>query len=129
MSVSRRFARVRGVLLTTAMLGAAAPALAQTAPAPAPPADPNAPPPIASTPATAQGARSYMPADFARFAPRTALDMLNNAPGFSIDSGDTNRRGLGEATSNVLINGERFTGRSTDIQTELGSGLIEATRR
>jgi len=120
MTVSRSIASVRGLLLATAMMSVAAPVFAQSAaPAPAPPADPNAPPPVASTPATAQGARSYAPADFARFAPRTALDMLNNVPGFSIDSGDTDRRGLGEATSNVLINGERFTGRSTDIQTEL----------
>ncbi len=119
MSVSRSFARVSGFLLGTAMMGAAAPTFAQTDPPPGPPADPNAPP-IASTPATAQGARSYTPADFARFAPRTALDMLNNVPGFSIDSGDTGRRGLGEATSNVLINGERFTGRSTSVETELG---------
>lgn len=119
MSVSRRLARVRALLLTTAMLGAAAPALAQTTPAPAPPADPNAPPPAAATPAAAQGARSYTPADFARFAPRNALDMLNQVPGFSIDEGDTNRRGLGEATGNVLINGERVTVRTTDIFTEL----------
>lgn len=112
-------ARSRRHALLLALLASASPAFAQ-GPAPAPPADSNAPPPVASTPATPQSARSYTPADFARFAPRTALDMLNNVPGFSIDSGDTDRRGLGEATSNVLINGERFTGRSTDIQTELG---------
>ena len=29
--------------------------------------------------------RTYTPADFARFAPRNALDMLNNVPGFAID--------------------------------------------
>ena len=28
--------------------------------------------------------------------------------------------GLGQATGNVLINGERFSGKSTDIFTELG---------
>jgi hypothetical protein len=103
------------------LLTAGAAPLAAQAPAAAPPADPNAAPPSESTSAaaTAQGARTYAPADFARFAPRTALDMLNNVPGFSIDAGDTERRGLGQATSNVLINGERFTGRSTDIFTEL----------
>jgi outer membrane receptor for ferrienterochelin and colicins len=118
----------RRVLLIMLLAGAT-PLAAQT-PAPAPdpatptpgetaPADPNAPPPAETPVAARQGTRSYTPADFARFSPRSALDMLNNVPGFSIDAGDTERRGLGEATSNVLINGERFTGRSTDIFTEL----------
>jgi outer membrane receptor for ferrienterochelin and colicins len=112
------------------LLAGAAPLAAQ-APA-SPPGNPNAPPPDETSPGDAnapvpnqvplaarQAARSYTPADFARFAPRNAYDMLSNVPGFSIDAGDTDRRGLGEATGNVLINGERFTGRSTDIQTEL----------
>jgi hypothetical protein len=86
----------------------AAPALAQAA------ADP---PPPTATPATA--GRTYTPADFARFAPRNALDMLNNVPGFAIVESDSERRGLGQATGNVLINGERFSGKSTDIFTEL----------
>ncbi|HTU09278.1 MAG TPA: TonB-dependent receptor plug domain-containing protein [Allosphingosinicella sp.] len=102
------------MLISTA---SAAPAFAQDAPPPAAPATGDAPPPVAPT--TAQGTRSYLPADFARFAPRTALDMLNNVPGFAIDEGDTERRGLGEATGNVLINGERVTVRSSDIETEL----------
>jgi outer membrane receptor for ferrienterochelin and colicins len=103
--------------LAIVLLAGAAPLAAQS-PAP-PPADPNAPPPSEAPPTTPQGARSYTPADFARFSPRSAYDMLTNVPGFSINAGDTERRGLGEATSNVLINGERFTGRTTDIQTEL----------
>jgi len=97
------------------------------APAPAPPTD--APPPVATQSAAPQGARSYTPPDFARFNPRNALDMLNNVPGFSIDGGDTERRGLGQATSNVLINGERFSGKSTDIFTELrGISASNVTR-
>jgi outer membrane receptor for ferrienterochelin and colicins len=109
--------------LLVALLSSAAPAFAQdappatTTPTTTPAATGDTPPPAAA--ATPQGTRSYTAADFARFAPRNALDMLNNVPGFSIDSGDTERRGLGEATSNVLINGERVTVRSTDIQTEL----------
>ena len=106
----RRFnaAHCRALLLVL-LSSTAAPALAQAA------ADP--PPPTATPPA--DGARTYTPADFARFAPRNALDMLNNVPGFSIDDSDTERRGLGQATGNVLINGERFSGKSTDIFTEL----------
>jgi hypothetical protein len=59
-----------------------------------------------------------MPADFTRFAPRTALDMLNQVPGFIIVQADQ-RRGLGQASANVLINGERFSGKSNDVVTEL----------
>ena len=101
--------------LLIALLGSAAPAFAQD-PAP-PPAD--APPPVATETAAAQGARTYTPTDFARFNPRNAFDMLSQVPGFSIESSDTERRGLGQATGNVLINGERFSGKSSDIFTEL----------
>jgi outer membrane receptor for ferrienterochelin and colicins len=104
------FQRARGRhLLLPALLCSASAALAQTA---------DAPPPTAET-APASGARTYTPADFARFNPRNALDMLSNVPGFAIDEADTERRGLGQATGNVLINGERFSGKSTDIFTEL----------
>jgi hypothetical protein len=96
--------------LLVLLLSSAAPAFAQDAP----PADPPATPPAPS-----QGTRTYTPADFARFAPRNALDMLNNVPGFSINEGDTERRGLGQATGNVLINGERWSGKSTSVLTEL----------
>jgi len=113
-----------------AFFASAAPVLAQDPdPATPPPAEVvpdaiaptgDAPPPVATQSAAVQGARTYTPADFARFAPRSALDMLNNVPGFAIDESDTERRGLGQATGNVLINGERFSGKSTDIFTELG---------
>ena len=102
-------------ILTLALLASAAPVLAQETDAP----ELEAPPPTASEPATAEGARVYTPADFARFAPRNALDMLNQVPGFAIVASDTERRGLGQATGNVLINGERSSDKSTDIFTEL----------
>ncbi len=103
--------------LAIALTASAAPALAQEEDAPASGDAPAAAGQAAADPA---GGRTYTPADFARFAPRSALDMLNRVPGFAIDEGDTSRRGLGQATGNVLINGERFLGRSTDIFTELG---------
>jgi outer membrane receptor for ferrienterochelin and colicins len=107
----------RRYMLLVALLASTAPAYAQAAdPAPASAAT-DAPPPVAAS--TAQGRRTYTPADFARFAPRNAFDMLSQVPGFSIDGGDTDRRGLGQASGNVLINGERFSGKSTDIFTEL----------
>lgn len=85
------------------------------------PADPaqDAPPPVAAPNATPAGATTYTPADFARFAPRTALDMLRQVPGFTIRQ-QSDQRGLGQATANVILNGERFSGKSNDVVTELG---------
>lgn len=65
-----------------------------------------------------EGKRTFVPADFAQFAPRTALDMLNRVPGFSIKSEDL-ERGLGQASGNVVINGQRVSGKSNDVVTEL----------
>lgn len=55
--------------------------------------------------------RAFAPDEFARFAPRSALDMARQVPGFSIRSGD-GARGLGQADTNVLINGRRISGKS-----------------
>ncbi|HYO77931.1 MAG TPA: TonB-dependent receptor plug domain-containing protein, partial [Thermoanaerobaculia bacterium] len=68
--------------------------------------------------ASVEGPRTYVPADFAQFAPRTALDMLNRVPGFAIKQEDL-ERGLGDATGNVVINGQRLSGKSNDVVTEL----------
>src|SRR3982751_2044976 len=66
--------------------------------------------------ATVQGAAKlvYAPADFARFAPKTAYDMLTQVPGFTIKSPSPQdlERGLGQATENVLINGQRIANKS-----------------
>tara|TARA_R110000868_G_scaffold31212_6_gene114503 strand:+ start:33618 stop:35675 length:2058 start_codon:yes stop_codon:yes gene_type:complete len=62
----------------------------------------------------------YSAQDFAQFAPRTALDIVRRIPGFSIDSGDSGSRGFGQATGNVLINGQRVSGKSNDAQSVLG---------
>jgi hypothetical protein len=61
----------------------------------------------------------YTPADFARFSPTTALDMVNQIPGFTITEAE-DRRGLGQGGANVLINGERISGKSNDAVTALG---------
>jgi len=55
--------------------------------------------------------RTFEPEEFARFAPRSALDMAEQIPGFSIREGDGDR-GLGQADTNVLINGQRISGKS-----------------
>ncbi len=70
--------------------------------------------------ASAGAAQRYTPADFARFAPRTALDMVEKVPGFLIVTGTNGgARGLGAATENVLINGERIANKSTDARSAL----------
>jgi outer membrane receptor for ferrienterochelin and colicins len=92
------------------LLAPAAPLWAQAPSGDAPPA----------IPAPVNGAERYTPADFARFAPRTALDMVEKVPGFLIVTGTNGgARGLGQATENVLINGERIANKSTDARTAL----------
>jgi len=48
---------------------------------------------------------------FDQYAPSTAMDMLNRIPGFQLDRGD-NKRGLGQGGANVLINGQRLSGKT-----------------
>ncbi|MDQ3078497.1 MAG: TonB-dependent receptor [Pseudomonadota bacterium] len=88
-------------------------AFAQTAPASSDPA--VAPPPKA---APAGDRRIYTPADFARFSPKTAFDMVAQLPGFTIRGADQ-ERGLGQASENVLINGERSANKSGGAIAEL----------
>jgi hypothetical protein len=65
-------------------------------------------------------ARVFTLVDFERFAPRNALDMLNRVPGFSIQRPDDDQdRGLGQANTNVLINGRRLSSKSQDIFDQL----------
>jgi len=106
----------RSWLLGSAALAMPAAALAQTPP---PPSDPNvAPAPVATAVAAK---RVYTAADFARFAPKTAYDMLVQVPSFTIRSNDQSQRGLGQASENVLINGERIANKS--------GGAIDQLRR
>ena len=76
----------------------------------APPADPAVAPPPVSTPAGT--GRVYTPADFVRYAPKSAYDMLVQVPGFTIKSAVQGERGLGQASENVLINGQRIVNKS-----------------
>ncbi len=64
------------------------------------------------------GRQVFLPADFARFVPRNALDMIEQVPGFAIDDGG-DARGLGQASGNLLINGDRITSKSTSISDRL----------
>ena len=105
----------RSWLLSGAALILPSAAFAQAA---TPPSDPAVvPPPVAKGATSAK--RIYTLADFARFAPKTAYDMLSNAPGFIIQTVDTTNRGLGQASENVLIDGQRITNKSGGAVDEL----------
>lgn len=83
----------------------------------------NEPEPVAEpavAPQLGGVARSFTPEDFARFSPKTALDMVFQIPGFQIESQDNSQRGFGQATGNVLINGQRLSGKSNDAVEQLG---------
>lgn len=123
---SGRPVRARRALLAGAAIAAvfgALPAQAQdvATPAPTPTPAPAPSPAEAASPQVAPaqtGTRSYTPEDFARYAPRTASDMLTRVPGFSIREAAV-ERGLGQATGNVLINSQRISGKSDDILSQL----------
>ncbi len=87
--------------------------------------DPDAPEALATAPsdpqAAATNARSiFLREEFDRFAPRNALDMARQVPGFTIRGG-SGARGLGQADANVLINGRRISGKA--------NGPVEALQR
>ena len=86
---------VRNILLASSAIAFAGPALAQA--------------PTVAVVAPSSTKRVYTIADFARFAPKTAYDMLVQVPGFTIRVSDSSERGLGQARENVLINGEQIT--------------------
>jgi hypothetical protein len=73
----------------------------------------------AASPAEAQdGKRIFQPDFFASYGPQSALDMVSRIPGFSVEQGD-GRRGFGENAGNVLIDGDRPSTKSDDINTVL----------
>lgn len=67
-----------------------------------------------------RGRQVFTPEDFTQFAPNNVLDMLRRIPGFDISGGNNGERGLGQADFNVLINGQRLTGKSDSPRDQLG---------
>lgn len=63
---------------------------------------------------------TYAAEFFTRYAPITALDMVNNLPGFALDNGDNDTRGFGGAAGNVIINGARVSAKSETPSDILG---------
>ena len=80
----------------------------------------DAPPPVATEAeaVSGEGKQVYTPADFVRFAPKTAYDMLVQVPSFTIRQAER-ERGLGQASENVLINGQRVANKSGGAVDEL----------
>lgn len=76
-------------------------------------AEPDAGSPVSSR-------TSYTPVDFAQYNPRTAFDMVVRIPGFSIQGDDDGSRGFGQANGNVLINGQRVSGKANGAEAALG---------
>jgi hypothetical protein len=114
----------RAVWLTGAALCAlAAPAAAQTSPSqsatPESAARTRVPTgPAATAPevdATQQGVLIFEPAFFADSRPDTALDMIARLPGFGLDTGDSDTRGLAGTAGNVLIDGARPSTKSDSL--------------
>ena len=71
-------------------------------------------------PATVSAAREvYTAADFARFAPRNVLDLIRQIPGFDLDDSNDSGRGFGQASENLLINGQRVSRKSTSTASRL----------
>ncbi len=72
-------------------------------------------PTCAVTPPRANSDRvSYDAAFFAQYNPQTALDMVRQTPGFSLDGGD-DRRGFSGAVGNLLIDGVRPSSKSQSL--------------
>ena len=112
---------------TEEQLAASGEALARTNKGDAPPPDTTATSEslealgAAAAADAAIGARQvYTPADFAAFNPRSALDMVQQLPGFTIEGVlPTTNRGLGQANGNVLLNGVRIVTKSGSITDQL----------
>ena len=56
---------------------------------------------------------------FASFAPRTAYDIVQRVPGFTLDQGNSEVRGFSGAAGNVVINGARPSSKAEGLVTTL----------
>jgi hypothetical protein len=82
---------------------------------------PGTQPPIAAAPTAASVQRGtvYEADFFATFAPRTALDIVQRVPGFTLDEGDNDVRGFAGAAGNVVINGVRPSSKAEGLESTL----------
>ncbi len=81
--------------------------------------------------ATASDRVIYESSFYDAFAPRTALDMIEQTPGFKLDAPDDDSevRGFSGAVGNVLIDGQRLGAKSQSLRDVLGRvGAREVVR-
>ena len=57
---------------------------------------------------------------FAQFQPNTASDMVDQIPGFTLQGGGDGERGFGQASLNILINGQRPSSKTSGADEILG---------
>jgi outer membrane receptor for ferrienterochelin and colicins len=69
-------------------------------------------------PTIESGKQIYTVEQFRRYAPQTAADLARLIPAFNITQ-VSDDRGLGDASQNVLINGQRITGKGNDALSAL----------
>src|SRR5438128_4548242 len=85
--------------------------------------------------APTQGGRTtvYDPAFFAQYAPRTALDIVQRIPGFTLDLGSnqngTDVRGFAGTAGNVVVNGQRPSTKSEPLDAFLSRIPASRVRR
>jgi len=89
----------------------------------APPAAGNKPP---ATPTQGSRTTTYDAAFFSQYAPRTAYDIVQRIPGFTVDlgnnnssNGNTDIRGFAGVAGNVVINGQRPSTKSETLDAYL----------
>lgn len=75
--------------------------------------------PAAAKPPSSARTIQYEASFFKPFAPRTALDITRQVPGFSIDFGNSDVRGFSGAVGNIVINGARPSTKSEALDTLL----------
>jgi len=91
-------------------------------------------PAVSGSADAATGAIRYPASFFTEFQPTTALDMVKRLPGFNFEKGDTEVRGYAGALGNVLIDGQRPTSKSVQLEDVLrripvsGVAAIEVIR-
>ena len=69
---------------------------------------------------TGPGGRTvYERAYFETFSPSSALDIVRRVPGFTLELGDAELRGFGQAAGNVVINGQRPSSKADTLETVL----------
>lgn len=106
---SNLFFTVCSLALLTAGISLADPAIAQ---------DETSPEAAGAIDEAVEERRSFTPADFARFSPRNALEIVEQIPAFQLVEADSNR-GLGQASSNVLVDGQRLSSKSETVSDQL----------